>query len=59
MWQKLKEQLPAIILTVIIITGAAYWLHHETIADMSRRQQEELAPLREQNDALKVAVAGA
>ena len=55
MWQKLKEQLPAIILTVIIITGAAYWLHHETIHDMSRRQQEELAPLREQNDALKVA----
>jgi hypothetical protein len=55
MWQKLKEQFPAIILTAILITGAAYWLHHETIADMSSRQQLELAPLREQNDALKVA----
>jgi len=55
MWQKLKEQLPAIIVTVLIITGAAYWLHHETIADMSARQQVELAPLREQNDALKLA----
>lgn len=55
MWQKLKEQFPAIILTALIITGAAFWLHHQTVADMSQRQQAELAPLREQNDALKVA----
>ena len=55
MWQKLKEQFPAIILTAVLITGAAYWLHHETIADMSARQQAELQPLREQNDALKAA----
>ena len=55
MWLKLKEQFPAILLTALIITGAAYWLHHQTVADMSAKQQQELAPLREQNDALKVA----
>jgi hypothetical protein len=55
MWQKLKEQFPAIILTAAIITGAAYWLHHQTVADMVSRQQQELAPLREQNEALKLA----
>ena len=55
MWQKLKEQLPAIILTALLITGAAIWLHHKTITDMAARQQAELAPLREQNDALRVA----
>ncbi len=55
MWQKLKEQFPAILLTAVLITGAAFWLHHKTIADMSARQQAELAPLREQNDALKAS----
>ena len=55
MWQKLKEQIPAIILTALLITGAAFWLHHKTVADMTARQQAELAPLREQNDALKAA----
>lgn len=55
MWQKLKEQLPAIILTALLIVGAAYWLNHQTVIDMSARQQKELAPLREQNDALKAA----
>jgi hypothetical protein len=55
MWQKLKEQLPTILLTVIIVVASAYWLHQKTVTDMSARQQTELAPLREQNDALKVA----
>ena len=55
MWHKLKDQLPAIVLTALLIIGAAYWLQHQTIADMSKRQQRELAPLREQNDALKAA----
>jgi hypothetical protein len=55
MWLKLKEQLPAVILTALIITGAAYWLHRKTLADMSAREQAELIPLREQNDALKTA----
>src|SRR5690348_13529604 len=55
MWQKLKEQFPAIIVTALIITGAAFWLHRKTVNDMTLRQQAELAPLREQNDALKAA----
>jgi len=55
MWQKLKDQFPTILLTAIIIVGAAYWIHLQTLANMSASQQQELAPLREQNDALKVA----
>lgn len=55
MWHKLQEQFPAILLTALIITGAAFWLHHKTVADMAAREQAELAPLREQNDALKAA----
>jgi hypothetical protein len=55
MWQKLKEQFPAIILTALLVTGGAFWLHHQTVADMTARQQAELTPLREQNDALKAA----
>jgi hypothetical protein len=55
MWQKLKDQFPAILVTALLITGAAYWLHRQTLSDMSKRQQAELAPLREQNDALKAA----
>ncbi|HYP16870.1 MAG TPA: hypothetical protein VEQ65_06625 [Opitutus sp.] len=55
MWQKLKEQLPAILLTALLITGVAVWLNHRTVVDMARRQQAELQPLREQNDALRAA----
>jgi len=55
MWQKLKEQLPTVILTALLITGAAFWLHQKTVNDMAVREQAELAPLREQNDALKAS----
>jgi hypothetical protein len=55
MWQKLKEQIPTILLTAIIVVGAAYWIHLQTVANMAASQQKELEPLREQNDALKVA----
>lgn len=55
MWQKLKEQLPTILLIVIIVIGAAYWIHLQTVANMSAAQQKELEPLRQQNDALKAA----
>jgi hypothetical protein len=55
MWQKLKEQLPTVILTALLITGAAFWLHQRTINDMAAREQAELQPLREQNDALKAS----
>jgi hypothetical protein len=55
MWPKLKEQLPTVILTALLITGAAFWLHQKTVNDMAAREQAELAPLREQNDSLKAS----
>jgi hypothetical protein len=47
MWQKLKEQLPAVVLTVLIIGAAAYWLHTRTVTSMAAHQQAELASLRD------------
>ena len=55
MWQKTKEQLPSIILIGILIAvlagGAAYW----SVNQMTLKQDAALAPLREQNEALKAA----
>lgn len=54
MWQKFKEQIPAFILTALLIIGVAFWLQQQ--ADRaSAKQQAELIPLREQNDALRTA----
>lgn len=55
MWQKFTEQLPAVLLTALLVIGGAFWLHQQTVTQMAARQQSELAPLREANDALKVA----
>ena len=55
MWPKLKEQLPSIILTAILVIGAAFWIHHQTVQEMTARQDEALTPLREQNEALKAS----
>lgn len=55
MWQKFKEQLPAVILTALLVIGGAFWLHQQTVAEMAKKQQTELAPLRDANDALKAA----
>jgi len=55
MWSKLKEQFLVVILTAALVFGAAYWLHLQTVAGLTETQQQELAPLREQNDALKAA----
>jgi hypothetical protein len=51
MWQKLKDQLPAVILTALMVVGAAYWLHQKTVNDMAVRQQKELTALRDQTNA--------
>lgn len=51
MWQKFKEQLPAVILTAILIVAAAFWFHQKTVADLAARQQAELAALREETNA--------
>jgi hypothetical protein len=55
MWQKFKEQLPAVILTALLVIGGAFWLQQQTVSQMSVRHQAEIAPLRESNDALKAA----
>jgi hypothetical protein len=55
MWQKLKEQLPAVILTAILISGAAFWMHTQTVAEMAAKQEAAMVPLREQNEALKAS----
>jgi hypothetical protein len=55
MWQKFKEQLPAVILTALLVIGGAFWLHQQTVIQMSSKQEKELAPLRDANDALKAA----
>jgi hypothetical protein len=51
MWQKTKEQLPSIILIALLLGGAAYWV----VKTMTAQQDAALAPLREQNEALKAA----
>lgn len=51
MWQKLKEQLPAVILTAILIGGAVFWFHQKTVQDLSAKQQAEITALREQTNA--------
>src|SRR5829696_9366385 len=55
MWQKFKEQIPAVILTALLVIGGAFWLHQQTVNEMSSKQTKELAPLRDANDALKAA----
>jgi hypothetical protein len=51
MWQKFKEQLPAVILTAILIIAAAFWLYQKTVDDLAAAQQAEIASLREQTNA--------
>jgi len=55
MWQNLKAQLPAIVLTALLVSGVAFWIHSETVSEMTARQEAQLVPLREQNDALKAS----
>jgi hypothetical protein len=51
MWQKFKEQLPAVILTAIVIIGAAFWFYQQTVTELASKQQTEIAALREQTNA--------
>lgn len=55
MWQKLKEQLPAVVLTAVLISGAAFWFHTQTVKEMAAQQEAAMVPLREQNEALKAS----
>ncbi len=51
MWQKFKEQLPAVILTAVLIIGAAFWFTQTKVAEMNAQHQADLASLREQTNA--------
>jgi hypothetical protein len=51
MWQKLKDQIPAIILTAVLIIGAAFWFNQKTVAELTAKQQSEISALREQTNA--------
>lgn len=55
MWQKFKEQIPAVILTALLVVGGAFWIHQQTVTQMADQQKNELAPLRDQNSALQAA----
>jgi hypothetical protein len=55
MWPKLKEQLPAVILTAVLISGAAFWMHTQTVSEMAAKEEADMVPLREQNEALKAS----
>src|SRR5215510_11707511 len=55
MWQKFKEQIPAVILTALLVIGGAFWVHQQTVTEMAKKKQAEIAPLRDANDALKAA----
>jgi len=51
MWQKFKEQLPAVVLTALLIVGAAFWFHQKTVNDLAAKQQAEMTALRDQTNA--------
>lgn len=55
MWQKLREQLPAVVLTaILVLAGAILWSHYQA-QRVAQEREAELAPLREQNEALKAS----
>lgn len=51
MWQKFKEQLPAVVLTAALLFGAGFWFYQQTVAELTEKQQSEITALREQNAA--------
>jgi hypothetical protein len=53
MWQRFKEQIPAILVTVIVLGAFCAWL----IQRSAMEQAAALSPLREQNDALRAQAA--
>ncbi|HWZ93669.1 MAG TPA: hypothetical protein VNW30_00595 [Opitutaceae bacterium] len=51
MWPKLKDQLPAILVTAVLVTLAAYFIHQQTVSEMAKSQQDQLATLRDEMKA--------
>jgi hypothetical protein len=48
MWQKFKEQIPAVLITAVLVIAAAVYM----VRSIVEKQQHELAPLRAQNALL-------
>ena len=57
MWQKLKEQLPAIILTAALILGIAFWFNQKMAADMAAKQRVISASVPGTSRPVKLRVA--
>jgi uncharacterized protein (DUF2267 family) len=51
MWQKLKEQLPAILVTAVLVIVAAYFIHQKTVSEMAKSQEDQLTTLRDEMKA--------
>ncbi len=51
MWQKFKEQIPAVILTALILLGAGFLFYQKAVDDLTVKWQTELASQREQSNA--------
>lgn len=49
MWQKLKEQVPFIIVMAVLVVGAAAFI----VRDLATRQRTDIAPLRAENENLR------
>ena len=51
MWQKFKEQIPAVLLTAALIVGVAFWFNQKTVEELTAKQNAEITALREQTNA--------
>ncbi|HVZ65196.1 MAG TPA: hypothetical protein VG936_11540 [Lacunisphaera sp.] len=51
MWQKFKEQIPAVVLTAILVIGAAFLFYQKTVNELALKQQAEIQSLRDQTNA--------
>jgi len=51
MWQKLKDQIPAILLTAVLIIGVVFWMTQKSAAESEAKHQKDMAELREQTNA--------
>ena len=51
MWQKFKEQIPAVILTAALVIGAAFWLSQKTLDEAKADQDAKLEKQRAEFEA--------
>ncbi len=51
MWQKFKEQIPAVVLTALILLGAGFLFYQKAVDDLTAKWQAELTSQRDQSKA--------